>query len=186
MATFEEFIGICKRAIERYEADKLSLRDAAAEINSSPTEYPLKEHVHPMLYKIADLAFDIAEDYRSEHEDKPDWKILTKTLKDYEKGSWEPTCWILSAMYGVYENDRLEHSFSATIKRQNGETVIDCAASKLRMYLVSAVAHVNNEQTDERYLQNVTKFLPDRVGKLRFSNYSILEYLTEPYYTTHQ
>lgn len=184
MATSEEFVNLCKKAIEKYKSGKLSLNAAAAEINSSPFEYPVDEHVHPMLYKVADLAFDIAEDYRSKKEDKSDWDMLIKTLKRYELGDWEPTCWILSAMYGVYDKNNLTHSFSASIKRQNGETIIETASTDIRKVLESIVLNVNAEQTDERYLQNVAKFLPEKIDKLSLTNFNYAEYLTEPYYST--
>lgn len=72
MATSDEFVELCNGAIEKHNSGKLSLYQAAREINSDPRSYPIKGRAHPMLYKIADLAFDISEDYRSEKEDKAD------------------------------------------------------------------------------------------------------------------
>lgn len=185
MVTAEEFISICKKAIENYKSGNVSLKQAAAKINNNPFEYPLEDHAHPMLYKVAALAFDIAEDYRTEKEDITNWETLTKTLERYEKGDWEPTCWILSAMYGEYEKNSLIHSYSSSIRRQNGKTIIETASNIVKKSLEATVANVNPVQTDERYMGNVLKLLPNKVGKLKLTNSTYGEYLIEPYYSTH-
>ncbi len=137
-----------------------------------------------MVYKVADLAFDIAEDYRSEKDDKADWALLTKTLNSYIAGDWEPTCWILSAMYGEYSDKILTHSYSVSVRRQNGKTLIETASKELESAIGKVIDELNADQTDERYLQNLAKFMPESSGRYKLANVGVAEYLTEPYYTT--
>ncbi len=102
MSNTEDFIKHCQKIITKYETGKKSLTDAAKQIRTSLLEYPFSESVHPMVSKIADLAFDISQDFQSLNVNIADWAILTNTLSNYVTGIWEPTCWILSAMYGEH------------------------------------------------------------------------------------
>lgn len=137
-----------------------------------------------MLCKVSDLSFDIAEDYRSDEEDKTDWDTIRKTIKNYIAGEWEPTCWIMSAMYGEYFDDQLTHSYSVAVRRQNGETIIETISNELKYGLSEAADKLNVEQTDERYLQNLAKFAPASVSKYKLVSLEVAEYLTESYYST--
>ena len=185
MMILKQFIRHCQTVIADYDAGKLSLNGAAAKINTSPFEYPFKGPAHPMVYKVADLAFDIAEDYRSEKDDKLDWILLTKALNSYIAGDWEPTCWILSAMYGEYSGQKLTHSYSLSVRRQNGKTLVETASEELKNAVTEVIGKLNVEQTDERYLQNLAKLTPKKLGKYRLASVEVAEYLTEPYYSSH-
>ena len=184
MMTVEQFIEHCQAVIIGYKAGKLSLNSAAAKINASVFEYPFEGPAHPMVYKVADLAFDIAEDYRSEKDDKADWALLTKTLNSYITGDWEPTCWILSAMYGEYSDQKLTHSYSVSVRRQNGETLVETASEELKNAFTEVIGKLNVDQTDERYLQNLAKLTLTKIGKYKLANVEVAEYLMEPYYST--
>lgn len=184
MTNAEEFIRQCQGVISEHEAGKQSLNDAAAKINASPYDYPFEGPAHPMVCKVADLAFDIAEEYRSEKDDKADWTVLTKTLNNYVTGNWEPTCWILSAMYGEYEQNKLTHSYSVAVRRQNGETIVETASENIRDTISKVIQKLNTEQTDERYLQNLARIIPEVIGKYKLASVEVKEYLTEPYYST--
>lgn len=184
MITVKQFIEQCQEVVSDYESGKQSLNNAAAKINASVFEYPFEGPAHPMIYKVADLAFDIAEDYRSEKDDKFDWAILTKTLSNYITGSWESTCWILSAMYGEYSDDKLMHSYSVAVRRQNGGTIIETASEDLKNTIIKTINELNKGQTDERYLQNLAKIAPGAIGKYKLASVEVAEYLIEPYYST--
>lgn len=184
MMNIEQFIEHCQIVVSEYKVGKSSLNTAAAKINASVFEYPFEGPAHPMVYKVADLAFDIAEDYRSEKDDKADWAALTKTLNNYITGNWEPTCWILSAMYGEYYDEKLTHSYGVAIRRQNGETLIETASEELKDTITKLINKLNKEQTDERYLQNLAKLVPVTIGKYKLASVEVAEYLTEPYYST--
>jgi hypothetical protein len=184
MINVKQFIEQCQEVIAEYEAGGQSLNDAAAKINASPFDYPFTSIAHPMIYKVAEIAFDIAENYRSEKEDKADWKILTKTLDNYIKGNWEPTCWILSAAYGEDHNGKLAHSYSMSVRRQNGKTLIETASPEIKNEITANIKKLNNEQADERYLQNLARILPTNIDKYKLISVEVREYLTEPYYST--
>lgn len=184
MLTIEQFIRLSQEVIIECKAGTLSLHSAAAKINASPFEYPFEGPAHPMMYKVADLAFQIAEAYRSEIADNTDWVLLTDTLHKFISGNWEPTCWILSAIYGEYDSGKLVLSYSAAIRRQNGETIIQTSSDKLKVAINRVVAEVNVKQTDERFLQNLILFMPDNTGTLKLASVHVEEYLTEPYSAT--
>ena len=118
--------------------------------------------------------------YRTLGEDERDWELLKQTLENYLAGKWETTCWLLNAMYGHFEGERMGHSLSVNIKRQNGQTVIETAAEAIEAAVQKVVGQVNNSQTDERYLQNIEILLPSKVGDLQLTTHHAGEYLTEP------
>ena len=185
MKDVEWFISLWKDVIAEYKAGNITISEAAQKIEKQTINYTFEEPVHPMLYKVGDLMFDIAEDYRSEKEDKADWDTIIRTVEAYDSGNWEPTCWILSAMYGKYEKEKLIHSYSVAVKRQNGHTIIETASKNIEKDIKEVVSNVNKEQTDERYLQNLTMLMPKSIKTMKLVNVMVQEYLTEPYYSTH-
>src|ERR1051326_4395614 len=125
MKNVDAFVDICKRVMADYATESLDLHLAAEKIYKQANEHPFEVDVHPMLYKVGDLSFDITEDYRSHNEDKADWDTITKTIQNYVEGNWEPTCWILSVVYGEYSEEKLTRSYSVAVRRQNGEMIIE-------------------------------------------------------------
>src|SRR5579884_2990903 len=184
MTSAEEFIKNCQSIVKAYNAGKYSLTVAASKINNNVFGYPFKGPAHPMVYKVADCAFDIAEDYRTENEDIEDWATLTRTLENYISGKWEPTCWILSAMYGEYTKGKLTHSYSVAVRRQNGKTLTETASDKLHNAIKKTLNKLNKHQTDQRFLQNLAKLMPQAIDKYTLNNIFVKEYLTDPYYST--
>lgn len=184
MYSVDEFLQTCHKAIADYDSRRLTLHEAAATINNSPFEYPFKEEAHPMLYKIAALAFDVGEDYRSKEDNEADWALLTQTLRNYLSGDWESTCWILTAMYGEYDGDKLTYSLSLAVRRQNGKVVLETASDEIKEAITKTIKHINEDQTDERYLQNLAKLAPTVAGKYKLVNIGVDEYMVEPYYAT--
>lgn len=184
MKNVDAFVDLCKRVIADYATGSLDLHLASEKIYKQANAHPFEEDVHPMLYKVSDLSFDIIEDYRSDSDDKADWDTITKTIKNYVKGNWEPTCWMLSAMYGEYSGEKLTHSYSVVARRQNGETIIETASDDLKAEFGQILEKINTEQTDERYLQNLAKFAPTSVGEYKLASVDMAEYLAEPYYST--
>lgn len=184
MKNVDAFVELCRRVISDNKAGLLDLHLAAEKIHKQSNAHPFEKYVHPMLVKVSDLTFDITEDYRSDKDDKYDWDIITKTIKNYIEGSWEPTCWILNAMYGEYSKHKLTHSYSVVVRRQNGQTIIDTASEALNAKFSQANKELNTKQTDERYLQNMAKFAPNKVGIYKLASVDVAEYLVEPYYST--
>ncbi len=180
----DAFVTLCQQVIADYDAGLIDLHVAADKIHSWASDNPFNNDVHPMLRKVSDMSFDIAEDYRSDQDDVADWETIKKTIENYSNGVWDSTCWILSAMYGEYSGDNLVHSYSLSVRRQDGATVIDTAAKDLRVAFSKLISHLKREQTDERYLQNLAMLAPVNVSNRTLMSITVSEYLTEPYYST--
>lgn len=178
------FVTLCQKVIADEEAGRIDILAATEKIRRQAGEQPFEETVHPMLYKIEHLAFDIAEDYRSDKDNLADWSIITETVRNYIEGNWEPTCWILNASYGEYSAKKLVHSYSLFVRRQNGETRVEVAVPAVQDAIKKVTMTLNGEQTDERYLRNLEQQMPETIGKHRLLGVIVAEYLTEPYYTT--
>lgn len=183
MENTEKFIKRYQEIVLEYETGRRLLPDAAEQIIAASAQLSFDKLAHPMTEKVLDIAFDIAEDYRSEDEDKASWVTLTKTFDDYLKGNWEPTCWIFSAIYGEYEKKRLHHSYSVAVRRKNGEALIETANSEIKDAIDKVIKKLNPEQTDERFLQNLAKIIPNEVGKHRVVSVDVDEYLITPYHS---
>lgn len=173
-----------KRVIADTETGLIDIYVAAEKILKWANEHSFENNQHPMLYEVSDLSFDITEDYRTEEADRADWETITNTIKQYAEGNWEPTCWILSAMYGEYLGGKLIHSFSVAVRRQNGGTTTETASGELKRELAHVIEKVNTVQTDERYLQNLAKLFPRSTKKHKLTNIDVAEYLTKPYHST--
>ena len=91
---------------------------------------------------------------------------------------------MLSVTYGIYDKDKLVHSYSASVTRRNGKTLIETASPEIHKALDEVIIKINTDQTDERYLQNITIFLPKNIGSLRLNSFNFEEYLIEPYFST--
>lgn len=176
--TIRKFIKLTQDVILERSQGSLSLQEAAFRINPTVAGYPFSGPAHPMIYKIADLAFDIAENYRSEKENSSDWNLLVKTLQHYVSGNWDETVWLLTVMYGEYSDKTLYHSYSIVISRQNGKTLITAASKELRLAIRELLPKVNQKQTDARYLQNLVLFLPKSIKGLKLINHTCYEYLS--------
>lgn len=174
---------LCQQVVADYKAGLLDFTVAARKIDRQAADCPLEAAAHGMLYKISNLAFDITENYRAGEADKADWNIIVHTVNNYATGNWEPTCWILSAVYGEYAAGELVHSFSVAVRRQNGVTDIATAASKIHEALSRVADRLNTEQTDQRYLQNLASMMPAAVDEYKLANVSVVEHLTEPYHS---
>lgn len=184
MVDIDSFVDLCKRVIADHAARSLDLHVAAEKIYQKAKECSFEADVHPMLCKVSDLSFDITENYRSDSDDEADWDTIVKTIRNFTDGSWEPTCWILSAMYGIHTEQRLIRSCSVTARRQNGVTIIETAVNNLKAEFETIIDKINTEQTDERYLQNLAKLAPAHIAEYKLESLGVAEYLTEPYYTT--
>ena len=87
-----------------------------------------------MIFKVADIAFDIAENYRYK-EDNPDLTLLKQAIQNYVSGDWGPTYWILTVMNGQYTKMNLNYSYSIAISWQNGKIRITSASKELSLVI---------------------------------------------------
>lgn len=184
MSNVAAFVTLCQKIIADEQANRLDILVAAAKIHRQADEQPFEAIAHPMLYKVEHLAFDIAEDYRSDKDNLADWSMIRTTIDNYVKGDWEPTCWILNASYGEFSGKKLSQSYSLFVRRQNGDSDVEVAIDLIQAAIQKVVGTINKEQTDERYLRNLEVHMPQKVGKYTLLGSEVHEYLTEPYYTT--
>jgi len=175
----EDFVIQCQSVIDGQSAGKLDLVAAARAI----LDLEVTERVHPMIDKIRALAFDVAEDYLEPDLNRANWKTMVETLKAYKIGDWEPTCWILAAMYGKHEAGRLVHSFSVVVRRQNGKTTVETAEEHIGKAVNKVIPKINKDQTDEWYLENFAKQLPESAGGLSLLSCDVQEHLTQQWYS---
>lgn len=179
MTQENDYIKKFQQAIADFDNGKLSLRDAATKMcidiftdDPSPTK-----RVHPTIWAIEDLAFEIADQDQSEEENRQDWTQLVEMVQKHANGQWIPTAWRLSAMYGTYSKGTFIHSYSVFIKRWQGSIVVETANLEVKETVEAIAAKVYVGQTDERFLQNIAYLLPSAIGKLKFMDSDVHEYL---------
>lgn len=182
MITVKDYIPRCEEAIAAHDSAELSIYEAASKMSIDVFDgEKFEERVHPMLFKIADLAFEVAEQYRSKEEDQENWALLLATVSKYASGDWEPTGWMLSAMYGEYAENKLVHSYSVFVQRRRGEILVTSASHELQEELQQVAAKIHSNQTDEWLLHNLAHVLPEKIGNLTFVNVDVNEYLAPPF-----
>lgn len=178
MSNTSGFIELCNRVVADCEAGKVDVTAAADKIYKRAAGHRFEEHAHPMLYKISDLAFDIAEDYQSVENNKVAWDTMVAVLDRYEAGDWDSTCWMLSAVYAEYDGKKVVHSYGVSVVRQNGKTTIETASDELNEVFHEMSDQVNAEQADERYLQNIAALVPETIAEYKRSVIEVAEHLT--------
>jgi hypothetical protein len=105
--------------------------------------------VHLMLRQIDEIAFDLAEDFRSKEANKLELEELKQILSDYVAHRWYPTTWGLSASYG-----ELQQGYGVAVIRQNGTLTVTSGQQSLKTELEKLTKKVNPNQTDEWFLKN--------------------------------
>jgi len=166
----------CQQIIDQNNADAT---EACRLIGNIKTP----KRLHPMLYKVPDLAWDIVEDFRPEEENQYYWEVIKTTLDSFIKLKWTSTTWLLMAIYGQYSNNQLVHSFSIAIKRQNGVTTFESGNQSLINMARDASNLINTQQTDEWFLHNLAQALPKTHNELKLEDISIQNYSTESWDT---
>lgn len=167
MKNVDAFISLAQKVIDDEAAGRVNYKTAAEHLATSAHTYPFESNAHPMLYKISDLALEIAEGYRSQPNIDDYWQTIKDAVHRYAAGNWEPTCWVLSAVYGECTEGTLTHSFGVAVRRQNGNTIIETASEELRHAFDTYIQRINTQQTDERYVRNVGALLPEVIGEYK-------------------
>lgn len=166
----------CQRIIDQNNAD---ITETCRLIGNIKTP----KRLHPMLHKVPDLAWDIVEDFRPEEENQHYWEVIKTTLDSFIKLEWASTTWLLMAIYGQYSDNRLVHSFSIAIKRQNGATIFESGNKALVDMARDVASSINTHQTDEWFLCNLAQALPQTHNELKLEDISIQDYSTESWDT---
>lgn len=168
-----DLIALCRRVITDHEKGKIDIYQASEPIAKVWPELGN----HPMLYSIVELAWDIAEEYEDDKWNQEKWQDLAQTFQDYVSGNWYPTQWILSASYGVFRGETVNHSFSVVVKRRNGATAVESGNMELRHAIANLTEDINTEQTDEWYLHNLAAKLPLYVADMMLWQTNVEQYL---------
>ncbi len=175
MSNIDKFIKQTKNIISNYDKDKISLNEAASKI-SNYEEY-LDSSSHPMLQEICDIAFHIHLGVEDEKYNKIEWQILNELFVDYLNAKWDKTEWLLSAVFGKYDLNRLIESYGILISIRDGQPKIESANKELVKYFSELSKKLNNQQTDQRYLENMSQIIPKSINKLKLLDISIGEFL---------
>lgn len=171
------FIDYVETVLRAYDEDRLGLQEAAKLIYVCAQSYQFEDGTHPMLGGIEDLAFDIYEEYRTDRDDEESLEILRRILVNYKAGNFTSTKWVLSLTYTELVDTNPVHSFGASVSRQNGVTEVICSEKTIKEAIEKSLKDIPSSQTDERYLQNLTLFVPQKVGKHTLTNAELHENL---------
>lgn len=175
MKDTEFFLNVCQGVIADVAAGHIDYMVAAQKI--SEYQYNFGPLAHPMLFKIADMAEEITEDYRGDIENRAYWDVIVTAVQHYFAGNWDSTRWSLSATYGKYVGKIPQHSFGIAAYRLNGETTIETASKQLNDAVAVVAKRLNIEQTDERYLRNLAMLLPANVEEYTLIDMRVRESL---------
>ena len=165
----EEYAKACDEIIRRHDGDIIK---SCLEI----TNLNFDGELHPMLQIAETDAWEVAHcvDFPSVDEN---WIQIKEAVRDFLNGDYWTTTMFLWAAYEYAGEDSTElNGFSVRIFRSNGATTIEAAGIKeLYRTLQDITDSINQEQTDERYLQNLMAKLPQRWGGYRLGKCDICE-----------
>lgn len=176
----EKFASYCQKIIADHASGLIDMTVAASKID----QHPLSDSAHLMLHRVQWAAYDIGEDYRSQAENEEGWATIVETIKNYTSLNWEPTYWALALTYSQMDNEKIIHSYSAVIRRQNGSISIAAPLESIEKAVTKTISKLNNEQTDCWFLQNLAEALPKKIEPYLLTLTEIKEHLVEPDYST--
>lgn len=180
MEESENFAAYCQNIIADYTSGMIDMTTAAEIIALQP----LDESAHLMLHRIKWAAYDIGEDYRGPKENKEDWEYIIKTIGDYTSLNWEPSYWALALTYSEMKGEKITHSYSAIIRRQNGKISVITPLKNIEEGITKTISKLNPEQTDYWFLQNLALALPKKIDSYLLTVTEIKEHLVVPDYST--
>lgn len=154
------FVDYVESVLDLYDRKKLTLRETGKLLYIFALNYEFEPDSHPMLKDVENLAFDIDEEYRTREDDLQDLEEIRKLISRYKAGDFAKTIWTMGVTYSEYIDNKPTHSYSAFISRRNGTSEVVCATKSAKTKLEGILKNVSNDQTDLRYLQNVSVFLP--------------------------
>lgn len=172
----ETFIELCKEICNKTDIESAQIIKSAKQISNLTAS--LKGHTHPMITDVISLSFEIAENYRGEQSNREDWEQLCTIVQRYARGYWMSTRWSLIAIYGrTTKSSKINESISIHVSRYANEITIETPDDTLRDSIEHIAQHLNNRQTDEWYLQNLSYLLPKKIDNFQLMDYSIMEML---------
>jgi hypothetical protein len=158
----------CSDLIVEYENNKLDLRQVCMKIR----DIEPKGHIHPMLWEVESLAFDISEDIETEFTKLNSWRLIKQIISDYMSGNWYPTRWMLSASYNASDQGH-----SVSVARINNKWLVESSNKTVFKAVSFCLTKMNYDQTDEWFLSNLLKLLPAKISRFNFMDASVDNYL---------
>lgn len=174
----DQFIDNCLRLRDQFKIHNIDYFVLGEEIKKASNSLPAR--IHPMIAEIALSAPYLAEDVDDERGDYRDdtWNRICQLVENYANNRWTPTIWSLITVYAYWHNGKSANaSISARVNRINGHIEIETASDSLRAMLTDLSHKVDSSQTDEWYLHNLARQLPEETADLVFTGYQINELL---------
>lgn len=125
----------------------------------------LPAHVYPMIGEIAARSEELAERWVDEESQRLNWDSICRLASDYANNRWRSTTWSFLAMYSVlHEGEPANASVSVRVSRTHGKTEIETASDTLHSVVTKLMQEINNGQTDEWYMRNLARMLPQKTA----------------------
>lgn len=174
MEPVETFTQFCHKLCKQYEGRTPDYQHVGQQIEDAGES--LSGHVHPMIIRICNNAFDLAYDLPTgSTEAELAWEDICETVQRYIDGQWEPTIWSLMATYSINRQQGL----GVSVARQHGKVAIETTSPELRKMVTSLLKKIDNAQADEWYLRNLAHLLPQQAENLTKMTVEVQEYLSE-------
>ena len=170
-----KFAKFCQKIIAEKNSGILTIVEAATKIR----DYPSGKQLHPMLDWVGGLAWELAEDFRKDGQQKSFWTEIEDLVSSYVNGNWHDTSRMLLIIYGKYQKDKLIESFSVTIRAQNGVLQVSAANEELKRSVSATLKTINKNQTDCWLLRNLGYLIPKTIGDLKLVSVDDCEYLVQ-------
>jgi len=182
MEAVETFIQQCLTLCRLHDNRDVDYQAVGQKILTAGNVLPY--HIHPMVKEICRIAEHLAEsdaDWIADDTKRTAWDALCSLVIDYADNRWEPTVWVLIAIYAIAQKDRTVHaSHSVRVTHAFGKVEIETASDILRSIVIKLTEHIHPDQTDEWHLHNLARMLPQTVENLSCMDITLTEQLSRP------
>ena len=102
---------------------------------------------------------------------------LRQIVADYAQNNWYTTEWALSVVYSEIQGMRIISGFGTQIQRKNSKLTVETSLDALRHTIEEVALTLNPNQTDEWFIHNLKRALPDTIKGLTLTDSHISEVL---------
>jgi len=164
----------CRQIIDLHLPDYIDSAQRMLQVPLSPADT-----IHPMLRKVYGLAEEVVNPDSDDATSQEAWDNLHVLVDNYLDGKWSTTCLTAVIIYGLINTDKLDHTFSIAITRQNGKSVVESGEKTLRLLAEKLASSLNPAQTDAWFLQNLIERLPAKHADFHLQSAHVIEQLLE-------
>ena len=163
-----------KQIIDLHLPDYIDSAQKILKVPLSPADT-----IHPMLRRVYGLAEEIANPESDDVTGQKAWDDLRSVVDEYLNGKWLTTYLTAVIIYRLINSDKLEHTFSVTVTRQNGKSVVESGDKILSLLAEKLVGSLNPTQTDSWFLQNLIQILPAEYDDFHLQSVRVIEQISE-------